>query len=107
MPYFVERLLNVKEDAGNTFFPSMLSFVLLKILWHCWIMEWLLRKPNWCMGMMSLIGTVSSSLLRISRSNTLDSVGRRLIGLYELVSIGGFPSLAIIIIWAYFYCTGK
>jgi hypothetical protein len=59
------------------------------------------------MGMMSLIGTVSSSLLRISRSNTLDSVGRRLIGLYELVSVGGFPGLAIIIIWAYFHCTGK
>jgi hypothetical protein len=59
------------------------------------------------MGIMSLIGTVSSSLFRISRSNTLDSVGRRLIGLYELVSVGGFQGLAIIIIWAYFHCTGK
>jgi hypothetical protein len=59
------------------------------------------------MGMMSLICTISSSLLRISRSDTLDSVGRRLIGLYELVSVGGFPGLAVIIIWAYFYCTGK
>jgi hypothetical protein len=68
----------------------MLSFILLTILWHCWIVEWLLRKPNWCMRMMSLIGTVSSSLLRISRSNTLDSVDRRLRGLYELVSVGGW-----------------
>jgi hypothetical protein len=59
------------------------------------------------MGMMSLIGTVSSSLLRTSRSNTLYSVGRRLIGLYELASVGSFPGLAIIIIWAYFHCTGK
>jgi hypothetical protein len=33
--------------------------------------------------MMSLIGTVYSSLLRISRSDTLGSVGRRLIRLYE------------------------
>jgi hypothetical protein len=59
------------------------------------------------MGMMLLICTVSSSLLRISRSDILDSVGRRLIGLYDLVSVGGFPGLAIIIIWAYFHFTGK
>jgi hypothetical protein len=59
------------------------------------------------MGMMSLTDTVSSSLLRISRSNTLESVGRRLIGLYELVSVEGFPGLSIIIILAYFHCTGK
>jgi hypothetical protein len=36
----------------------------------------------------------------------LDNIGRRLMGLYELISVGGFPGLAIIIIWAYFYCTG-
>jgi hypothetical protein len=37
----------------------------------------------------------------------LDSVGRRLIGLYELISVDGFPGLGIIMIWAYFHCTGK
>jgi hypothetical protein len=59
------------------------------------------------MGMMSLLNIVSSSLVRIRRSNTLDSIGRRLLGLYELVSVGGFPGLAIMLIWAYFHCTGK
>jgi hypothetical protein len=50
MPYFVESLLNVKENASTyflsfflSFFLSMLSFtsILLTILWHCWIVEWL------------------------------------------------------------------
>ena len=50
---------------------------------------------------------VSSSLRSKSRSNTLDSTGKRLIGLYEIASVGGFPGLAIIIICAYFHWTGK
>jgi hypothetical protein len=59
------------------------------------------------MGMMSLINIVSSRLVRISRSDTSDNIGRRPTGLYEVVSAGGFPGLAIIIIRAYFHYTGK
>jgi hypothetical protein len=59
------------------------------------------------MGMMSLINIVSSSLMRISRSDTSDNIGRRPTGLYEVVSVVGFPGLAIIILWAYFHYTGK
>jgi hypothetical protein len=51
------------------------------------------------MGMMSIVNIVSSSLLRIRRSNNLDNIGRRLLGLYEIVSVGGFPGFAIIIIF--------
>jgi len=50
---------------------------------------------------------VSSSLQSKGRSNTLDIMGKSLVGLYELASVGGFPGLAIIIICAYFYWTGK
>ena len=41
---------------------------------------------------------VSSSVQSKSHSNTLDIMGKRLIGLYELASVGGFLGLAIIII---------
>jgi hypothetical protein len=39
MPYFVESLLNVKEDGGTYFLSLLVSFILLTILWHCWIVE--------------------------------------------------------------------
>jgi len=50
---------------------------------------------------------ISSSLQSKGRSNTLDIMGKRRIGLYELASVGGFPGLAIIMICAYFHWTGK
>jgi len=50
---------------------------------------------------------VSSSLQSKSLSNTLDIIGKTLIGLYELASVGGFPGLAFIKICAYFHWTGK
>ena len=91
----------------HIFFPSMLYLILLKTLWPCWIVEWLFLNPNWCVGSRPSICIVSSSLWSRNRSNTLDIMGKRLIGLYELSSVGGFPGLAIIIICAYFHWTGK
>ena len=91
----------------HIFFPAMLSLILLTTLRHCWIVEWLFLNPNWCVGNRPSICIVSSSLWSRSRSKTLDIMGRRFIGLYELASVGGFLGLAIIIICAYFQLTGK
>ena len=90
----------------HIFSPSMLSLILLTTLWHCCIVQWLFRNPNWCVGSRPSMCIVTSSLRSRSRSNTLDSIGKRLIGLYKLASVGGFPGLAIIIICAYFHWTG-
>ena len=91
----------------DIFFPSMLSLILLSTLWHCCIVEWLFRNPNWFVGRRPSMCIVASSLRSRSRSNTLDSTGKRLIGLYELASVGGFPVLAIIVICEYLHWTGK
>ena len=80
------------------FFLSMLSLILLTTLWHCRIVEWLFGNPNWCIGSRPSIFIVSSSLWHKCRSNTLDIMGKRLNGQYELASVGGFPGLTIIII---------
>jgi hypothetical protein len=43
-----------------------------------------------------LSGIASSVLLRSSFSNTLAIMGRRLMGLYDVTSVRGFPSLDIV-----------
>jgi len=91
----------------HIFFPSMLSSILLTTLWHSCIVEWLFGNRNWCKGSRPSMCIVSSSVQSKSRSNTLDIMGKMLIGLYELASVRGFPGLAIIIICAYFHWTGK
>ena len=96
-----------RNNEVHIFFSSMLSLILLTTLWHCWIGECLFRNPNWCIGSRPSICIVSSSLWSKRLSNILDIMGKRLIGLYELASVGGFPDLAIIIICAQFHWTGK
>jgi hypothetical protein len=62
------------------------------------MVEWPCRNPNWCCGI-HLSGLKSSFiLLSISFSKTLDSTDIRLMGRYEVTSVGSFPGLAIVII---------
>ena len=62
----------------HIFFPSMLSLILLTSLWYCFIVEWLFRNPNWCIGSRPSKCIVSFSLQSKSRSNTLDIMDKSL-----------------------------
>jgi hypothetical protein len=84
-------MLDLVEGLKHTFLASRLSLILLIILWHCCAVEWY-------EGISLLIGTASSVLLRSGLSNTLAIMGRRLMGLYDVTSIGGFPGVDIITI---------
>jgi hypothetical protein len=67
------------------------------ILWHSCEVECFSRKPNWYGEISLLSGTASSVLLRSGLSDTLAIMGRRLMGLYDVTSVGGFPGLDIMI----------
>jgi hypothetical protein len=107
MPSFVDSLLNIKEDAGTYFLSFHAFFYSIDdsvALLDCRVIgsEAKLVHGDYVINTYCFFQSLENK-----SSDTLDSVGRRLIGLYELVSVGGFPDLAIIIIWAYFHCTGK
>jgi len=60
------------------------------------------RNPNWCEGMALFV-----SLFSINVSKILDSSGRRLMGLYDVTSVGFLSGLAIMIICPIFQWHGK
>lgn len=84
------------------------SLILLMILWHCWVIAWCSRKPKWYGKIKLSSRIVSFNLFIKSMSYTFDITSRRLIGLFELFSVGGFPDLAMMIMTcANFHYAGK
>lgn len=58
-------------------------------------MEWLLRKPNCEFGKIFAASTISKIRFSSSFSNILESIGRKLIGLYEVRQSGVFLGFII------------
>ena len=75
--------------------------------WHCCIVEWVFLKPNWWDRIQSW-DLVSWSIL-CSRifSNIFDMIDNRLIGLYEVNSVGCFPGYSIMITLACLSVVGQ
>ena len=76
-------------------------------LWHCWIVEWACLNPNWWFGIQSCGFDALLILLNINFSNIFEIVGSRLMGRYEVTSIGFFPGLGIVKICACFSALGQ
>jgi hypothetical protein len=85
-----------QEGLKHTFFlGSKPSLILVIILWHCCAGDWFSWKPNWYGEISLLSGAASLILLSNSLSDTLASMGRRLMGLYDITSAGIFPGFDI------------
>jgi hypothetical protein len=105
VPGLVEGLLYVKKNRSTPFLACRLSLILLIIIWQHCVVEWF--SQNWYRGISLLSGTTSSILLRSSLLDTLAIMGRRLMGLYDVNCVGGFPGPDIMTIWASFHWIRK
>ena len=65
------------------------------------------RNPNWCEGMALFAANIGVSLFSINFSKILDSSGRRLMGLYDVTSVGFLPGFGIMNICPIFQWHGK
>ena len=85
--------LTSKKTAEQYCWSSNALFIVSVRRWHCCIVEFAFRKPNWCRGIHSWKCVSLYILLSRSSSRILDITGKRLIGLYEVTSVGFFPRL--------------
>ena len=75
--------------------------------WHCCIVEWAFLKPNWWDGNQSWDLVSLSILCSRSFSYISDMTDNRLIGLYEVTSVGCFPGFRIMITLACLSVVGQ
>jgi len=61
------------------------------------MVEWAFRNPNWWDGIQSWEWGLLNSLCNKSFSSIFEMIGSRLIGLYEVNSVGCFPGFSIMI----------
>jgi hypothetical protein len=65
------------------------------------------RNPNWALGIIFCVSVIGLSLFKTTFSNNLPKVGSRLMGLYEVGTLGGLPGLGMRIIIDSFQMVGK
>jgi hypothetical protein len=94
--------LTSKKTAKQYCWLSNALFIISVRRWHCCIVECAFRKPNWCRGIHAWKCVSLYILLSRSFSKILDITGKRLIGLYEVTSVGFFPGFGIMMIFACF-----
>ena len=65
--------------------------------WHCWIVEWAFLNSNWWDGIQSWEWGSLNSLYNKSFLRIFEMIDSRLIGLYEVTSVGCFLGFSIMI----------
>ena len=99
--------LTSKKTAVQYCFSSRALFILSFIRWHCCFVECAFLNPNWCCGNHVWGFASLYILLSMSFSKIFYIIGRRLIGRYDVTSVGFLPGLGIIMIFACFKCFGQ
>jgi hypothetical protein len=84
----------------------------LRVTWsvsliYCKIVLWQARKPNWFAFSRPLSPMCRWTIFRITFSNSLPVVGKRLIGSRFLGNVGSLPGFGKVIIFASFQGVGK
>lgn len=85
MPDSVKGLRYIKEHCRAILFCSKVAFIFSTSLWICSIVLCFCLKSNWWFEIIWFSSIIGMSLFKKSTSNTLEGVGRRLIGRYDLV----------------------
>jgi len=65
------------------------------------------RNPNCALGIIFCVSVIGLSLFKMTFSNNLPTVGSRLMGLYEVGTLGGLPDVGMRIMMDSFQMTGK
>jgi hypothetical protein len=73
----------------------------------CCIVEFFARNPNWALGIIFWVSVIGLNLFKTTFSNNLPKFGSRLMGLYEVGTLGGLPGLSIRIMMDSFQMTEK
>jgi hypothetical protein len=99
--------LTSKSAAVQNWWFSRALLMVSATRWHCYIVEWACLKPNWWFGIQSWRFDSLLILMNISFSSTFKIVDSRLIGQYDVTSVGFFPGLGSIMICACFNDLGQ
>ena len=90
-----------RNTEVHIFFSSRDFSVTFMILWTCSVVECLLRKPNWWVGIKFFSFIIGLSLFKSSFSKTFD-----IVGLYDEIVCDSLPGLGSIIISATLHISG-